>query len=65
MANVASSLEHAAGKVVEQGREAGERVGEVAGHMQTALNKSIKDQPMATIAVIAAAGFVLGALWKS
>jgi len=31
----------------------------------TALDKSIKDQPMATLAVAAIAGFVLGAIWKT
>lgn len=51
--------------VAEQGREAGERVQEVAGNMKTAVDKSIKDQPMATLAVVGALGFVLGALWKS
>jgi ElaB/YqjD/DUF883 family membrane-anchored ribosome-binding protein len=30
-----------------------------------AVDKSIKDQPMATLAAAAAVGFVLGALWKS
>jgi ElaB/YqjD/DUF883 family membrane-anchored ribosome-binding protein len=30
-----------------------------------AVDKSIKDQPIATLAVVAVAGFVLGALWKS
>jgi len=51
--------------VAEQGREAGERVHEVAGNMKSAVDKSIKDQPMATLAVVGALGFVLGALWKS
>jgi ElaB/YqjD/DUF883 family membrane-anchored ribosome-binding protein len=49
----------------EQGREAGERVQEVAGNMKAAVNKSVKDQPMATLALVGALGFVLGALWKS
>lgn len=51
--------------VAEHGREAGERVQEVAGNMKSAVDKSIKDQPMATLAVVGALGFVLGALWKS
>jgi ElaB/YqjD/DUF883 family membrane-anchored ribosome-binding protein len=38
---------------------------QVAGNMKTALDKSIKDQPMATLAVAAIAGFVLGAIWKT
>ena len=50
---------------LEQGREAGEQVQEVAGNIKGAVDKSVKDQPMATLAVVAALGFVLGALWKS
>ena len=48
-----------------QGREAGERMQEVAGNMKGALDRSVKDQPMATLAMAAVVGFVLGALWKS
>jgi ElaB/YqjD/DUF883 family membrane-anchored ribosome-binding protein len=51
--------------VAEQTMEAGERVQEVAGNLKGAVQKSARDQPMATIAVAAAVGFVLGALWKS
>lgn len=51
--------------VAEHGREAGERVQEVAGNMKGALDKSMRDQPMATIAIVGALGFVLGAIWKS
>jgi ElaB/YqjD/DUF883 family membrane-anchored ribosome-binding protein len=51
--------------VADTGRDAGERVQEVAGNFKTAVNKSVKDQPMATLAVVGALGFVLGALWKS
>jgi len=47
-----------------QGREAGERVGEVAGNLKTAIDKSLKDQPLTTLAMAAALGFVIGALWK-
>jgi len=51
--------------VADQGREAGERVQQVAGNFKSAVDKSVKDQPMATLAVVGALGFVLGALWKS
>ena len=37
----------------------------VAGNVKGAVDKSIKDQPMATLAAAAAVGFMLGALWKS
>jgi ElaB/YqjD/DUF883 family membrane-anchored ribosome-binding protein len=62
---VAEQAEHMANRAVGQGREAGERMQEVAGNFKGALDKSVRDQPMATLAVIAAVGFVLGALWKS
>jgi len=51
--------------IAEQGRDAGERVNEVAGNMKSAVDQSLKTQPMATLAVAVVAGFVLGALWKS
>lgn len=51
--------------VAEQGRDASERVQVVAGNLKGAVQKSVQEQPMTTLAVAAAAGFVLGALWKS
>lgn len=61
----AEHAENVANRVAEHGREAGERVQEVAGNFKGALDKSIKDQPMATIAGAAVLGFVLGAIWKT
>jgi ElaB/YqjD/DUF883 family membrane-anchored ribosome-binding protein len=61
----ADQAERMAGRVADQGRQAGEQLQEVAGNFKGALDKSIKDQPMATLATAAIAGFVLGALWKS
>src|SRR5262245_27342518 len=51
--------------LAEQGGEARERVQEVAGNMKSAVDKSVKDQPMTTLLIAAAVGFALGALWKS
>ena len=62
--HMADRAEGAAGRVAEQGRDAGERVQEVAGNVKGAVQKSVKEQPMATLALAAIAGFVLGALWK-
>jgi ElaB/YqjD/DUF883 family membrane-anchored ribosome-binding protein len=62
---VARHVEDFAGKALDQGREAGERIQEVAGNVKGAVDKSIKEQPMATLAAAAVVGFVLGALWKS
>ena len=51
--------------VAERGREGAERVQQVAGNLKPAVDKSVRDQPMATLAVAAGMGFLLGALWKS
>lgn len=61
----AERAESVANRVAGQGREAGERMQEVASNFKGALDKSVRDQPMATIAAAAIVGFVLGALWKS
>jgi ElaB/YqjD/DUF883 family membrane-anchored ribosome-binding protein len=61
---LADQAEGVAGRAAERGREAGERVQEVAGNFRGAVDKSVKEQPMATLALAAIAGFVLGALWK-
>jgi ElaB/YqjD/DUF883 family membrane-anchored ribosome-binding protein len=63
--SAARQVEDFAGQAAEQGREAGERMQEVAGNFKSALDRSVSTQPMATLAVAAAVGFVLGALWKS
>ncbi len=59
------SAEQTARRMAEHGRDAGERVNEVAGNMKAAVDRSVREQPMATLAVAAALGFMLGALWKS
>ena len=61
----ADQAERIANRIAEQGREASERMQEVAGNFKGAVDKSIKDQPMATLAMAGVVGFVLGALWKS
>jgi len=60
--SVADKTEDVANRVAEQGREVGERVQEVAGNFKSAVDRSVKDQPMATLAMVAIVGFVLGAL---
>ena len=65
LGRVADQAEGMANRLAEQGRDAGERVQEVAGNVKGALDRSLKDQPMATLAMAAVLGFVLGAIWKS
>ena len=63
--NMANQAEDVANRVVEQGREAGEKMQEVASNFKGAVDRSVREQPMATLAMAAVVGFVLGALWKS
>jgi ElaB/YqjD/DUF883 family membrane-anchored ribosome-binding protein len=62
---VADRVEGLASGAAGQVREVSDRTGEVAGNFKGALDKSVRDQPIATLALAAAVGFVLGALWKS
>jgi ElaB/YqjD/DUF883 family membrane-anchored ribosome-binding protein len=61
----ADQAERMANRVAEHGRDAGDRMQEVVGNFKGALDKSVSEQPMATLAMAAILGFVLGALWKS
>ena len=63
--DVADQAEHFASRVAEQGRDVGDKVQQVAGNLKGAVDKSVKDQPIATLAMAAVLGFVLGAIWKS
>lgn len=51
--------------VASQASGATESMQEVAGNLKGAVDRSMTDQPMATVAMAAALGFVLGAIWKS
>jgi ElaB/YqjD/DUF883 family membrane-anchored ribosome-binding protein len=62
---VAEQAEGMASRVAEHGRDAGERMQEVAGNFKGALDRSVRDQPMATLAAAAIVGFALGAIWKA
>jgi hypothetical protein len=48
---VADQAEHLAGRVADQGRDASKRSQEVAANMKSAVDKSVKGQPMATLAL--------------
>jgi ElaB/YqjD/DUF883 family membrane-anchored ribosome-binding protein len=61
----AQAAEDVTRRVAERGRQASEGMQDVASNFSGALDKSLRDQPMATLAVAAALGFVLGALWKT
>jgi ElaB/YqjD/DUF883 family membrane-anchored ribosome-binding protein len=58
-------IERTVQQVTDQGRQATEEVQQVAQNFKSAVDKSVKDQPLATLVVAAGIGFLLGALWKS
>jgi ElaB/YqjD/DUF883 family membrane-anchored ribosome-binding protein len=53
-----------AGKITEQAREHGEKAQEAARQARPFVEKSLREQPLITLAGVAAIGFVLGTLWK-
>lgn len=62
---VSAQAERMAGAVADQAEETAQKVQEVASTVDATVRQALKDQPMATLAGVAALGFVLGALWKS
>ena len=54
-----------ADRAVDQGREVGAMAQKAPAAMRDALDTSLRQQPMATLAIAGAIGFVLGAVWKS
>jgi ElaB/YqjD/DUF883 family membrane-anchored ribosome-binding protein len=62
--NAARSAQDLAGKVADQAKMYGEKAQEAVQNVRPYIEKSMKDQPMQTLAVASIIGFVLGALWK-
>jgi ElaB/YqjD/DUF883 family membrane-anchored ribosome-binding protein len=63
--NAKQTLDEAGERVREATGDARQQVQEVAGNVRSALDKSAKEQPITTLLMAAAVGFVVGALWKS
>ena len=61
----AAQVESAVSDLAQRGREASRSVREVTDNFSTALDRSLDRQPMTTVAMAVAVGFVLGALWKA
>jgi ElaB/YqjD/DUF883 family membrane-anchored ribosome-binding protein len=53
-----------AGDIAEQVRAYGEKAQQAAREFKPFVEKSMKEQPMSTLAAAAVIGFALGALWK-
>ena len=62
--DMAEGAQDMAGKVADQARVYGEQAQDAAKQIKPFVEKSLREQPMATLAGVAVLGFVLGALWK-
>lgn len=60
-----ASVQDTGEQLLAQGSELGDNLQKVAGNFSKALNKSVSEQPMTTVGVAVAAGFILGAIWKA
>jgi len=60
----AENAEEMAGTVTEQAREYGEKARDAVQQAKPFVEKSLREQPLITLAGVAAVGFLLGALWK-
>jgi len=61
----ADEADDASDLVREAASDAKQQVQDVAGNVRGAIDKSVKDQPLTTLIMAVAVGFVVGALWKS
>jgi ElaB/YqjD/DUF883 family membrane-anchored ribosome-binding protein len=59
------TVDSAAGDLQRSADTATKRVGAVTDNLQRAVDQSLADQPYTTLLMAAAAGFVIGAIWKS
>lgn len=59
------TIDNAAKSVQSAASDASEQVQAVGGNIKNAIDQSVRDQPLTTLAMAVALGFVVGALWKS
>jgi ElaB/YqjD/DUF883 family membrane-anchored ribosome-binding protein len=60
----AAEVQDYAGKIADQAREYGEKAQHAVREFKPYVEKSMREQPMTTLAVASVIGFVLGSLWK-
>ncbi len=58
-------IDSAAGEIQDVANQTSRQVGAVGGNFQKAVDRSVADQPYTSLAMAAAIGFVIGAIWKS
>lgn len=61
----AASVQDAGERLVSKGSELGDNMQKVAKNFSNAVDKSVSEQPLTTLAMAVAAGFILGAIWKA
>jgi ElaB/YqjD/DUF883 family membrane-anchored ribosome-binding protein len=61
----AASVQDASERLVARGQELGDSMQKVARNFTKAVDKSVAEQPMTTLGMAVAAGFLLGAIWKA
>jgi ElaB/YqjD/DUF883 family membrane-anchored ribosome-binding protein len=62
--SVVDGFENVAAAAMKRGSEMSHEVQDAVGSAKTAVDTSVRNHPMTTIAVTAALGFLLGAMWK-
>jgi ElaB/YqjD/DUF883 family membrane-anchored ribosome-binding protein len=62
--SAAETAQEFAGRAAEQALEYGKKAQHAVETFKPYVERSMKEQPMATLGIAAVIGFVLGALWK-
>ncbi|MBS0233836.1 MAG: hypothetical protein JSR99_10150 [Proteobacteria bacterium] len=61
----AANIQDAGERLIAKGTELGDNMQKVARNFSTAVDKSVSEQPLTTLGMAIAAGFILGAIWKA
>jgi len=61
----AANIQDAGERLIAKGTELGDNMQKVARNFSTAVDKSVTEQPLTTLGMAVAAGFILGAIWKA
>ncbi len=62
---VSAKIDEAASAVSDQAAQMKHGMEEIGGRLDSAVRKSLREQPIGTLLAVTAVGFVIGALWKS
>lgn len=61
----AANIQDAGERLVARGTELSGNMQKVAKNFSNAVDKSVAEQPLTTLGMAVAAGFILGAIWKA